>query len=51
MAMTVMTHDEEIEVNRMVMRWYGWGSPVGLGLFALCLGISAELIRLAVFGL
>ncbi len=32
------------------MAWYGWGSPVGLGLFLVCLAAVAALVRLAVFG-
>lgn len=34
-----------------VMSWYGYGSPVGLGLLILSIGASALLLRLAVFGL
>jgi hypothetical protein len=29
------------------MRWYGWGSPVGLGLFALLLATAVAVVRLA----
>jgi hypothetical protein len=29
------------------MRWYGWGSPVGLGAFALLLALAVAVIRLA----
>jgi len=32
------------------MKWYGWGSPVGLGIFILSLGIFALLIRFAIIG-
>lgn len=48
--MAVMPHEDEVEVNRMVMQWYGWGSPIGLGIFAVCLGVAVELIRLAALG-
>lgn len=48
--MAVLTHEEEMETNRMVMQWYGWGSPIGLGVFALCLGIAGSLLRFAAFG-
>jgi hypothetical protein len=40
----------EQEVDPMASRalsWYGWGSPVGLGLFVLLLSASAALIRFA----
>lgn len=33
------------------MTWYGWGSPVGLGILLVCLGLVAVLARLAVLGL
>jgi hypothetical protein len=29
------------------LRWYGWGSPVGLGLFILLVSSLVALIRLA----
>jgi hypothetical protein len=42
------------EVERMyceaAMRWYGWGSPIGLSIFFLSLGISACLVRYAILG-
>lgn len=34
-----------------VMSWYGYGSPVGLGVLILSVGASALLLRLALFGL
>ncbi|MGH7776660.1 MAG: hypothetical protein ACREPI_05720 [Candidatus Dormibacterales bacterium] len=40
----------ELEVDPMAaqtLRWYGWGSPVGMGLFVLLLSASAALVRLA----
>ncbi|MEN9405832.1 MAG: hypothetical protein RLZ12_116 [Bacillota bacterium] len=40
---------------REAMKWYGWGSPIGLGLFLLIgvgfgLGTLAVLIRIAIYG-
>jgi hypothetical protein len=32
------------------MSWYGWGSPVGLGLFLVGLGLFLVLARRAFFG-
>jgi len=29
------------------MSWYGWGSPVGLGLFVLAIAASAVLLHYA----
>ena len=33
------------------MAWYGWGSPVGLAIGLVGVGIAAALIRFAVLGL
>jgi hypothetical protein len=33
-----------------VMKWYGWGSPVGLSIFFISLGLTAALIRYAITG-
>jgi hypothetical protein len=36
------------DVGQYAMRWYGWGSPVGLGTFALLLAAAFALVRLAI---
>jgi hypothetical protein len=42
--------DREVdEMRNPALRWYGWGSPVGMGLFVLLLSTSAALIRFAFF--
>lgn len=33
------------------LSWHGFGSPVGLGILAISLGITAVLLRVAVLGL
>jgi hypothetical protein len=33
------------------MAWHGWGSPVGLAIGLVGLGLAAMLLRFAVFGL
>lgn len=38
------------EMADKAMSWYGFGSPVGLGIMVLCIGAGALLFRLAVFG-
>jgi hypothetical protein len=49
----------EIESNRgaaadewryaeKAMTWYGWGSPVGVGIFLLCVAGAAALVRFGV---
>ncbi|MGH7860686.1 MAG: hypothetical protein ACRENM_02605 [Candidatus Dormibacteraceae bacterium] len=40
--------DDNVEGN--LGRWHGWDSPVGLGLFMVLLGVSADLFRWAVLG-
>ncbi|HLG45941.1 MAG TPA: hypothetical protein VKY24_06845 [Reyranella sp.] len=37
-------------IERAVMSWHGWGSPVGLGIGLLAIGATAVLVRFAVFG-
>jgi hypothetical protein len=32
------------------MAWYGWGSPIGAGVFLVCIAAVAALLRYAVFG-
>jgi hypothetical protein len=32
------------------LSWHGWGSPVGLGIALVCLGIAGLFLRLAVLG-
>lgn len=36
--------------EQAVMTWHGWGSPVGIGLLLVAIGITAVLIRHAVLG-
>jgi hypothetical protein len=45
-----MTPEEQWRYAEPSLRWYGWGSPVGLGIVLVCLGIAALLVRFAVFG-
>lgn len=45
-----LTREEEFRYSELAMRWHGWGSPVGIGIFALLLGASAALIRIAFWG-
>ena len=46
-----MTPREEWKYAETALRWHGWGSPVGMGIGLVCLGIAALLIHQAVFGL
>jgi hypothetical protein len=53
-AMSLGTHSSRESFDRhaaeAAMAWYGWGSPVGLGIALIGVGIAAVLIRLAVSG-
>ncbi|MDB5254990.1 MAG: hypothetical protein JWL92_366 [Candidatus Nomurabacteria bacterium] len=39
-------HRESIRNWRMWGSWFSWGSPVGLGLFLIAIGIFIVLLRL-----
>lgn len=41
------THSDDIRYGLASMKWHGWGSPVGLGLFLLCLGGFLYLLHTA----
>ena len=43
-------NEEWTEAAAAAMKWYGWGSPVGLTIFFIGLGITAILIRFAFKG-
>jgi hypothetical protein len=36
--------------SRLALHWYGFGSPVGLGILAISIGIAAVLVRVALIG-
>lgn len=35
-----LTKEETKGLREIAMRWYGWGSPVGVGLFVFLLGAA-----------
>jgi len=45
-----LTPEEEWRYAQTALSWYGWGSPIGLGLGLVCLGLAALLGRLVIFG-
>jgi hypothetical protein len=45
-----LTREDEMRFAERSMEWYGWGSPVGLGIMLVALAIVAVLVRIAVFG-
>jgi|GraSoiStandDraft_30_1057271.scaffolds.fasta_scaffold2917162_1 hypothetical protein len=42
-----LTDERDFEMGQHGMRWYGWGSPIGLGSFAVLLSTAFALVRLA----
>ena len=39
------------EIPKFVREWWGWASPIGLGLFLIALAVVALLIRFVVVGI
>ncbi|MES2272930.1 MAG: hypothetical protein V4487_01915 [Chlamydiota bacterium] len=39
------------KMQEEVMKWYGWGSPIGLTIFLIGLAIFAVLLRFAILGI
>ncbi len=50
MEKTVRTEDQEWRYASAALSWYGWGSPIGAGIFLVCVAATAALVRYAVFG-
>jgi len=47
----IESHAATTNVDRLAetaMRWYGWGSPVGLGVFIVCLSLAGLVTAKAV---
>jgi hypothetical protein len=40
-------HDPHGEMDQFVGAWYGWASPIGLGLFFVLLAVAVDLVRVA----
>ncbi len=45
-----MSKEEEWKYAERSLAWYGWGSPVGLGIALVSIGLASVLIRLAIVG-
>jgi hypothetical protein len=45
-----LSREEEWKYAERTLAWYGWGSPIGLGLFVVALTAAAAIIKLAFFG-
>jgi len=46
-----LSRDEEWKYAEKALTWHGWGSPVGVGVFVVGIGVGGLLIRLAILGL
>jgi hypothetical protein len=53
-AMSLTTHSSHESFDRhaaeAVMAWHGWGSPIGLSIALVGVGVAAVLLRFAVLG-
>lgn len=45
-----LTAEEEWRYAQTALSWHGWGSPIGLGIGLVCLGIATLLGRFAILG-
>lgn len=41
---------QELQASEYAMKWYGWGSPIGLSIFFLTLVIMVAIIKIVFFG-
>ena len=42
--------ERNLAAEQAAMAWYGWGSPVGMAIIVVALGVAAVLFRFALFG-
>lgn len=45
-----LSREEEMRFAERSMEWYGWGSPIGMGVMIVALAMAAVLLRLAIYG-
>jgi len=48
---TPLSHEDEFKYAKLATEWYGWGSPIGLGILLVALAAAAVLVRIAIYGL
>lgn len=46
----VRTEEQEWKYANAAMSWYGWGSPIGAGIFFVCVAATLALLRYAFWG-
>ncbi|HVZ14781.1 MAG TPA: hypothetical protein VG894_10010 [Bauldia sp.] len=44
------SEDQEWRYANAALSWYGWGSPIGAGIFLVCIAAAIALLRYAIFG-
>jgi hypothetical protein len=49
-ALPGRTEEEEWKYASKAMAWYGWGSPIGAGIFLVCGAGTIALLRYAFWG-
>lgn len=45
-----MAYKRNLKAEEAAMKWYGWGSPIGLSIFFLALVFIAAIIKTVFFG-
>ncbi|WP_179298196.1 hypothetical protein [Mesorhizobium carmichaelinearum] len=45
-----LLNEDEFKYAKLAMEWYGWGSPIGLGILLVALAAAAVLVRIAIYG-
>ena len=50
MSRAPLSSEEEWKYAEPSLAWHGWGSPVGVGILIVSLGLAALLLRVAVLG-
>lgn len=50
MTQPQMSREEEMRFAERSMEWYGWGSPIGMGVMIVALAMAAVLLRIAIYG-
>jgi len=49
-SMPARTEDQEWRYANAAMSWYGWGSPIGAGIFLVWAAATIALLRYTFFG-
>ncbi len=43
-------YERNLAAEQAAMAWHGWGSPVGMAVMVVALGVAAVLFRFAIIG-